>query len=176
MAKLKSPLHHKRWTLRLFEWGGVGCVILILMGVFLGRVRHLQVEAERLNVQATVDNLRAAVLLATVLHKHKEALRLEARPGGNPVVLLKAETGLEPNGYLGERSDVDLNEIAPGHWYFDLGQEALIYRLRSVYGFDSSLSGPARIRLCLRKAGASESEGLSLKLEACEAYRWVSKD
>ena len=171
--KSKSPLHHKRWTLRLLEWGVLACFVLILMGVFLRKVRYLQVEVERLNVQATVDNLRAAVLLTSVLRKHQKAEHSEARPGGNPVALLKAETGLEPDGYLGERSDAELNEIAPGQWYYDRGQEALIYRLRSAVGFESQLTGPARIRLCLRKADASQSEGSPLQLEACEPYRWV---
>jgi general secretion pathway protein G len=170
--KPKSPLHYKRWTLRLFEWGGLACVILVLMGVFLSKVRHLQVEAERLNVQATVDNLRAAVLLAAVLPKYKEIARSEARPGGNPVALLKLEAGLEPDGYLGELADADRHQIAPGQWYFDRSQAALIYRLRNTDGFASPLSGPARIRLCLRKADTSKSGGAPLALEACQTYRW----
>jgi general secretion pathway protein G len=173
MPKPKSALHHKRWTLRLFEWGVLTCVLLILMGVFLRRVRYLQVKAESLNVQATVDNLRAAVLLTSVLRKHQKTERPEARSGGNPVALLKAETGLEPDGYLGERSDAGLNEIAPGQWYYDRGQGALIYRLRSAVGFESPLAGPPHIRLCLRQADASQSAGSPLQLEACEPYRWV---
>ncbi|APG27867.1 hypothetical protein A7E78_08485 [Syntrophotalea acetylenivorans] len=170
--KPKGLLHHKSWTLRLFEWGILSCVVLILIGVFLRKVRYLQVETERLSVQATVDNLRAAVLLASVLPNKKESVRSEVRPGGNPVALLKAETGLEPDGYLGERSDADPNEIAPGRWYYDQAQGALIYRLRSVVGFESPLSGPARIRLCLRQAEAGQSAGSPLRLDACEPYRW----
>lgn len=166
--KPKRTLHQQRWTLRLFEWGILSCVVLVLMGVFLRRVRHLQFEAERLTVQATVDNLRAAVLLATVLPRPKEA----ARPGGNPVALLKAETGLEPDGYIGELESADLHQIAPGQWYFDRSEEVLVYRVRSVEDFDSSLSGPARIRLCLRSADPGKADGASLQLEACEAYRW----
>ena len=170
--KPKTLLHHKRWTLRLFEWGVLACVVLVLMGVFLRKMRHLQVEAERLNVQATVANLRAAVLLAAVLPKYKETAYSEARSGGNPVALLKVAAGLELDGYLGERLDDDLDQIAPGKWYFNRSQQALIYRLRSTIGFESPLSGPARIRLCLRKSDASKSGGVPLQLEACEAYRW----
>lgn len=170
--KPKGLLHHKSWTLRLFEWGILSCVVLILIGVFLRKVRYLQVETERLSVQATVDNLRAAVLLASVLPNKKESERSEVRPGGNPVALLKAETGLEPDGYLGERSGMALDEIAPGKWYYDRGQRALIYRLCTVIGFESPLSGPARIRLCLRKADANKLGGAPLQLEACEPYRW----
>jgi hypothetical protein len=170
--KSKSPLHHKRWTLRLLEWGVLVCVTLVLMGVFLRKVRHLQAEAERLNVQATVANLRASVLLASVLPKHKETARSEARSGGNPVALLKLTAGLEPDGYLGELADVDLDQIAPGKWYFDCSQRALIYRLRSAAGFASPLAGPARIRLCLRQADTSKTGAAPLQLEACESYRW----
>lgn len=176
MLKPKSPQHHKRWTLRLFEWGVLACVVMILMGMFLRRMRHLQVEAERLNVQATVANLRAAVLLVSVLPKSKETVRSEARPGGNPVALLKLGTGLEPDGYLGELADADLNQIAPGKWYFDRSQQALIYRLRSAVGFDSPLAGPARIRLCLRQADTSKAGDAPLQLKACEAYRWGAEN
>jgi hypothetical protein len=170
--KPKTPLHHKRWTLRLFEWGVLTCVILILMGLFLRKVRHLQAEAERLTVQATVDNMRAAVFLAATLHRDRESVRVAARPGGNPVKLLEAETGLTPVGYLGEMESPDPGEIAPGKWYFDRTRGALVYRLRSTEGFSSPLSGPARIRFCIREADAVGTDGSPLRLEACEPYQW----
>jgi len=170
--KPKTPLHHKRWTLRMFEWGVLACIVSILMGVFLHKVRHLQAEAERLNVQATVENMRAAVLLAGILRKPKNEEGSNARAGGNPVALLKEETGLEPSGYLGELEKVDPEEIEPGNWYFDLSQRALIYRLRSTDGFAGPLAGPAHIRFCLRQGGAGRTVGASLRLEACEPYTW----
>jgi hypothetical protein len=170
MRKPRTSLHQKRWTLRLFEWGVLACVILILMGVFLRKVRHLQAEAERLNVQAALENMRAAVLLATVLHKDNETVRLHARPGGNPAALLKAETGLVPDGYLGELEDDDPAKIRPGQWYYDRGKKALIYRVRATEGFKSPLPGPPRIRLCLK--GAKGTDQPALVLGACEAYKW----
>jgi hypothetical protein len=168
----KTPRHHKRWTLRLFEWGVLTCVVLILMGVFLRKVQHLQAEAERLNVQAMVENLRAAVLLAAILHQDRETVRAALRPGGNPVALFKAETGLVPAGYLGELDEIDLDRVASGNWYFDRGRQFLVYRLRSTDGFKSSLAGPARIRLCIRAADDGQSGVPPLQLEACEPYRW----
>ncbi len=170
--KPKTPRHHKRWTLRLFEWGVLTCAILILAGVFLRKVRHLQAEAERLNVQATVENMRAAVLMAGVLTAKQGARRSSAIPGGNPVVLLQAQTGMVPAGYLGELDEADPGRIAKGSWYFDRSRHALIYRLRDTDGFSSSLPGPARIRLCLREEDTGKNSGLLLQLEACEPYRW----
>ena len=115
MGKAKTRLHQKRWAIRLFEWGVLASIILVLMGVFLRRVRHLQGEAERLTVQATIDNMQAAVLLTTVLANGQQ-LHTEARAGGNPVALLKAQSGLEPVDYLGEFSHKRLDEVAPGQW------------------------------------------------------------
>ncbi len=170
--KPKTPRHHKRWTLRLFEWGVLSCVVLILMGVFLRKVQHLQAEAERLNVQAMVENLRAAVLLAAILHQDRDTVRAALRPGGNPVALLKEETGLIPAGYLGELDETDPAQVAPGSWYFDLDEQTLVYRLRSTEGFTSPLAGPARIRLSIRAADDGQSGVPPLQLEACEPYRW----
>lgn len=172
MRKPRTPFYQKRWTLRLFEWGVLACVILTLMGVFLRKVRHLQAEAERLNVQAALENMRAAVLLATVLHKDNETVRLHARPGGNPAALLKAETGLVPDGYLGELEDGDPAKIRPGQWYYARGKKALIYRVRTTEGFESPLPGPPRIRLCLRREKGEEAASLPLVLESCEPYKW----
>lgn len=172
MRKPKTPRHHKRWTLRLFEWGVLTCVILILMGVFLRKVRHLQAEAERLSVQATVENMRAAVLIAGILPAKQFRHRSLATPGGNPVALLQAQTGLVPDGYLGELEDADPDRIAKGSWYFDRVRQVLVYRLRSSDGFVSQLPGPARIRLCLRAGDKGENDKPPLQLEACEPYRW----
>jgi hypothetical protein len=170
--KPKTPLHHKRWTLRLFEWGVLTCVILILMGLFLRKVRHLQAEAERLTVQAAVDNMRTAVFLAAVMHRDGDSVRPAARPGGNPATLFEAETGQALAGYLGELESPDPGEIAPGSWYFDRSRGALVYRLRSTMGFLGPLSRPARIRFCIRETGAGGAGGSPLRLESCEPYRW----
>jgi len=170
--KPKTPRHHRRWTLRLFEWGVLVCVILVLMGVFLRKVRHLQAEAERLNVQAMVENMRAAVLMASVLHQNRETVREALRPGGNPVALLYAQTGLVPAGYLGELDEADPDRIAKGNWYFDRARQALVYRLRIVDGFTSPLPGPARIRLCISAADGGQSGDPPMLLKACEPYRW----
>jgi hypothetical protein len=172
MHNSKTPLHHKRWTLRLFEWGVLACVVLILMGVFLRKVRYLQAEAERLSVQATIENMRAAVLLAFVLHKDNETVRIHARPGGNPAALLKEETGLEPDGYIGELENATPQDVLPGQWYYDRGEKALVYRLRSTDGFESPLPDPPHIRICLDKTGADGLGRSPLVLEPCERYKW----
>lgn len=171
----KTPRHHRRWTLRLFEWGVLTCVILVLMGVFLRKVRHLQAEAERLNVQAMVENLRAAVVLSGILPPKGDQGRSAARPGGNPVTLLAEETGLEPAGYLGELDVPDPGRVDPGSWYFDRAEQALIYRLRNSDDFASPLPGPARIRLCIRGANKGQDHDPPIRLEACEPYRWHVK-
>jgi general secretion pathway protein G len=176
MAKPKSSRYQRRWTLRLFEWGVLACVVLILTGVFLRKVRHLQCEAERLTVQATIDNLRTAVLLASVFHKENERACLNARPGGNPAALLTAETGLTPEGYRGAADDVDPAAVAPGAWYFDRATKTLIYRVRCAEGFQSPLSGPARLRLCLRRAHPSTTNAMPLVVEPCESYAWGDSD
>lgn len=172
MRKLRTPLPQKRWVLRLFEWGVVACVVLILMGVFLQKVRYLQVEAERLNVQAAIENMRASVLLVTVLRKDNETVRLHARPGGNPAAILKEEMGIVPDGYIGALENAKPQDILPGQWYFDLDEKVLVYRLRSADGFESPLPGPPHIRMCLGKIKAAGLDKSALALEPCEMYKW----
>lgn len=173
--RLKGPEHHKRWTLRLFEWGVLTCIVLILFGVFLRKVPHLQAEAERMNVKATVENLRAAVLLASIIPQERTGLSKVVRVGSNPVVLLKGETGLDLPEYLGELEKPDPYEIEPGHWYFDRSQQALVYHLRNTMNFESSLIGPPRVRFCVRAAADGRADYAPLQLKACEPYQWGMK-
>jgi hypothetical protein len=175
--RLKTATHHRRWTLRLFEWGVLTAIILVLMGVFLGRMRHLQVEVERLNVQATVDSLRAAVLLAAV--KGGANGRARPVPGGNPVRLLQEQTGLAPNGYLGELDNPDPADIAPGSWYFDHRQGVLIYRVRRGDALNSPLNGPPRMRwrLAAPTDTRTDKEVMpNVSLEPCDPSHWRRAD
>jgi general secretion pathway protein G len=169
----KTASHHRRWTLRLFEWGVLTAMVLVLMGVFLGRVRRLQVEVERLNVQATVDSLRTAVLLAAVGGDARG--RTAPASGGNPVRLLREQTGLAPAGYLGELDDPDPAAIAPGSWYFDRRQGFLIYRVRRGDALDSPLDGPPRLRwrLVAPTGTRTDKEVISqVRLKPCEPSHW----
>ncbi|MEZ4601449.1 MAG: hypothetical protein R2940_16800 [Syntrophotaleaceae bacterium] len=168
--KLKSPQHHQRWTLRLFEWGVLTCILLVLMGVLLHKVRHLQAEAERLNVQATIENLRAAVFLASVLARDGSGQGFLA--DCNPVRILREQTGLDLPGYMGEIDVADADKISPGHWYFEQDRKALVYLLINADDFKSPLEGRSRIRLCIRENGES---GTPMGLEACESYRWMKR-
>jgi hypothetical protein len=167
--KQKTATHHRRWMLRLFEWALLAIIILLLLGFFLRRIEKLQAEAERLNVKAAIENLRTTVLLASIVQNPKR----KVYPGGNPVNLLAAETGLTIPGYVGELTNQEAGKVAPGHWYFDRDQGALTYLIGNTANFNSPLTGPARIRLCIRANGNSSS--FDMQLEACEPYRWSLK-
>lgn len=167
---LKIATHHRRWVLRLFEWAVLTIVVLLLLGIFLHRIEGLQGEAERLNVKATIENLRTTVLLASIVQNPEKVVY----PGANPVNLLAGETGLTISGYVGELTNPEAGKIAPKHWYFDPSQGALIYLIGNTSNFNSPLSGSARIRLCIRTTG--NNSGLAMQLEACEPYRWGAKE
>lgn len=154
--KAKSAGHHRRWVLRLFEWGVLACIVALLIGLFLNRVGQARAMIEQQNFLTTVRTLQAAVTLQSVIHPQ------EAIPGGNPVTAHQQQFGIVPAGYIGELASPDPASVAGGSWYFDRKERRLVYRVSSTDYFRCRLRGPPRIRLqVVRQAG---TETLTVQL------------
>ena len=148
--KPKSVGHHRRWVLRLFEWGVIVSMIALLYGLFLNHMGRTQAAVERQNFLSTVRGMQAAVLMHSVIHPK------EVTPGGNPATIYHQQYGLLPAGYVGEFDRPDPVTVTGGSWYFDSRARQLVYRVRSERYFRSSLMGPPRVRLIIaRKADSS---------------------
>jgi hypothetical protein len=179
--KPRTPLHQKRWTLRLFEWGGLACVVLILLVVFLRCIERLQVEAEQHVFQTTVDALETAVRITSLLQDHRPVAYGALLENGNPMPLLERVPGWNPNHYLGELDQPDPQTIAGGLWYFDRPAGVLVYRVRNSRFIDTELSGPARVpfRVVPRGTGQAAAgpvapleQGVLLDLVPQAPFHW----
>ena len=149
-VKPKSAAHHRRWVLRLFEWGVITCIIAVLCGVFLNRMGRAQAMIERQNFLTTVSAMQTAALLQSVMRPQ------EVAPGDNPAEVYHNQFGLLPAGYVGEPDRPDPAAVAGGDWYFDKGDKRLVYRVRSTGYFRSRLPGAARIRMQLARQADSD--------------------
>ena len=149
-VKPKSVDHHRRWVLRLFEWGVIASIIALFYGLFLNHMGRTQAEIERQNFLTTVRELQAAVLLHSVIHPK------EVTPGGNPATIYHRQFGMLPAGYVGAFDRPDPVTVTGGSWYFDSRPRQLVYRVGSERYFRSRLKGPPRVRLIVaRKADSN---------------------
>ena len=148
--KAKSAGHHRRWVLRLFEWGAITCVIALLCGLFLDRMGRAQAAIERQNFMTTVRAMQTAALLQSVIRPR------EAAPGGNPAAVYREQFGLLPAGYAGELEEPDPAAVVVGSWYFDKKARQLVYRIRCTDYFRSKLGGAPRLRMALTREADSD--------------------
>jgi hypothetical protein len=142
-VKPKSTVHHRRWVLRLFEWGVIVCIIAVLYGLFLNRMGRAQAAIERQNFLTTVRGMQTAVLLQSVIRPR------EVAPGDNPATVYHNQFGLLPAGYVGALDGPDPSAVAVGSWYFDKRERQLVYRVSNTDYFRSRLGGVPRLRLQL---------------------------
>jgi hypothetical protein len=121
---------------RIFEWGVMGAVALVLLLIGLWYARKLQAQAEFYTAQSTLGALRTAL----VIHQLQSALGHTAtqRSKATPIsaatsTLASTSTSLaatasvpnpftllaqEPANYNGERSSTTTDWV-PGMWMFD---------------------------------------------------------
>jgi hypothetical protein len=155
-VKPKSAAHHRRWVLRLFEWGVITCIIAVLCGLFLNRMGRAQAAIERQNFLTTVRSMQTAALLQSVLRPR------EVMPGDNPATVYYDQFGLLPAGYAGELDGPDPAAVSVGSWYFDKREQQLVYRVSNTGYFRSTLSGVPRLRLQLLREDDSDRLTVSI--------------
>ena len=162
-VKPKSTDHHRRWVLRLFEWGVITGMIALLYGVFLNHVERAQAEIERQNFLTAVRGMQTAVLLQSVIRPKTVA------PGGNPAKVYYQQFSILPAGYVGEFNRPDPVTVTGGSWYFDSGEHQLVYRVRHTRYFQQDRQGSPLIRMQL--VVKPDSDQLTLKI--LDAGDWI---
>lgn len=162
----------------LLEFVVVIVVIAILAGFLLVRVLPLIGQAERVAFLQTKQQIQSALLLEAAERVARgESATLASLAGINPMQLL-----LEPPGnYRGEHSQVG-DSLPRSAWYFDEGENLLIYRPGRQAEFDP-LEGPAdRIEMRVSfvfqdrdsngEFNASVDHFDGLRFESVHAYSW----
>jgi prepilin-type N-terminal cleavage/methylation domain-containing protein len=108
----------------LFELVVVICVVAVMAGILLNRLRVYEEAAEKAVMQQTAAavksalRMRAAAYLISGSDAAIEGLRSE-----NPISWLQEQ----PENYAGEFHADAYARVRPGSWYFDLGRGELVY-------------------------------------------------
>lgn len=111
----------------LFELAVAAVIITLLTSMLLKRLHFYQQEAELVAVRQLIGTLRTALSVrnAQLSVAHKEHL-LRKVIDENPISWLVHP----PSNYLGEYYSPRVNALTPGNWYFDRGDNTLVYLLQ----------------------------------------------
>jgi prepilin-type N-terminal cleavage/methylation domain-containing protein len=121
-------------------------IISVLLLVAIERLLALRYEAERVTVQSVLGALRSALYIEFAAAAAQGQLaRAESAAGTNPMLHLAEK----PETYAGEFFGADPALFAPGSWYFDTRERALVYVVRFPEQFVTPLGGPPRARLAV---------------------------
>lgn len=198
-----------RWTdyrLSRLELVFALIILLVLISVFMNRVIIMLAQAERSMVENSIVNLNSALrvqgLYLNLSNGSAAAATLEH---ANPVqilmqqpewdfeqqelqpealaALVKSRMALPLQNYQGDLGTAEGMELAPGSWYFDIDNNALVYLVRNSEVFRSELDGPARLRFRLEldytdvdgdDEFSPETDRLnSLGLQPLDEYQWL---
>lgn len=101
---------------RLFEWGVLSVVVLIVFGVGMYYAHIIQTQAEFAAVQSTLGRLRTALVVDHVykaVHENSRP-RLGQMPRPNPFLLLENNV----SNYAGVIDKADAVEVEQGSWVY----------------------------------------------------------
>ncbi len=174
-AKISFKLLKKQHGFSLFEL----VVVVLLVGIFMifaiDRMLRLQIEAERVSVQQVIASLKSAVnLQAAEMVVSKGINAIKTLENTNPMNYLQEL----PNNYLGAKNDRQAGDYLLASWYYDPLLSILVYKVKNINYFVSSLSGTPRIRLKVEaiyneevsNSGNKKVRGISLN--RMEDYSW----
>ncbi|TFW17321.1 type II secretion system protein [Massilia arenosa] len=99
------------------------CVFLILLGVLGNRLLFYRMQAERVQVQQTVSNMRTGLYARAGLAQN--AGDLERLANMNPLSFLDRI----PTNYIGEYYSPDIEKLPRGVWLYDKSDRSLVYLL-----------------------------------------------
>lgn len=146
MAFLTTFVTGKQRGASLLEFAVAVAVIGVLMTVLLQRVFYYQGEAERVAVEHTVANLRAALEIKVAEGKLPGgSVNLTNLTEENPLNLLKNK----PANYAGELFQPSDSDIGEGNWCFDRHDKSLIYLLNNGISFGDAQSKRLKFKVKL---------------------------
>ena len=157
----------------LVEFAVAATVLAVLASVFLLRLLDAQEYAEKIAMEATVENmragLRAQVGALLIADRTSEIVSLVA---DNPVQWLDDA----PEGYLGEYPGQPSADTS-GTWYFDTAQGELVYTANLRRHFVPSSSSGYTVRLKVlpisySATAKSPNEPVWVRLALVNEYSW----
>ncbi len=173
-VKIPTPLRRLHADCRgftLLELAVVVVIVGILFLVAVNRYLDLLVDVERASMEQNVGILRSAVALQVAGRIARgEPARILEMVAANPMEFLSEV----PVNYQGELFGVDPGEVEGGTWYFDRGEQVLVYRVRNHRYFQTPLPGPPRARFQVQPV-LDEGRPAGLTLRALEPYRWLKE-
>ena len=140
---MRSETAGRQRGFTLFELIVVICIVAVMAGILLNRLRVYQEAAEKAAMQQTAAAIKSALQMRVAAYmiggrdNEIENLRKE-----NPVGWLQEK----PADYAGEFYADAYARVRPGSWYFDLGRRELIYVLNLGANFKPGPDGRKWVR------------------------------
>lgn len=159
--------------LRRFELVLVIIGVMVLLDIGMDRISGLMAEAERLRVIVTVNNLRSALgyEIARRLVTGASFDDLTQLVGANPMNFASP-----PENYRGVADGPDTLDMPPGSWYFNRHEKALVYQVKTLSRFTSSLPTQDRVRFRIearyRDNGPGRQDFTGVELVTLDQYQW----
>jgi hypothetical protein len=180
-------------------------VILIIMAVFLRYILVIFARAEMSSVNSTVLNINSAIqyhaAMAVLKGDYQTLLKLKTINPFSEIKDIREEyienqisdtMNIFPDSlpflvrrsaYLGEFTNPDLNSFKSGSWFFDNGENSLIYLVRNDLFFNTALPGNPRIRFKINIEYEEQNANLvfdpgidkflNIKLQNIDEYNWT---
>jgi type II secretory pathway pseudopilin PulG len=167
---------------RASSWSIVIVIVSLLAVIATDRLLKLRFEAERVTVESVVGGMRSALYIDFAAAAARgQTERIDTALGSNPMLRLSEK----PGSYAGEFYGPDPAVFAPGTWYFDTRDHAIVYIVRFPEQFVTGLNGPPRARFTVEpdyedidgngRFDPGRDPVLGLKLVPLEPYSWRGK-
>ncbi|MHB8667908.1 MAG: type II secretion system protein [Burkholderiales bacterium] len=127
----------------LFELIVVVCIVAVLAGILLNRLRVYQEGAEKASMQQTAAAIKSALQMRVAAYlingRDNDIAQLRDQ---NPISWLQER----PQNYAGEFYADAYARVPPGSWYFDLAHRELVYVIDLASHFKRGADGRKWVR------------------------------
>lgn len=131
----------------LFELVVVICIVAVVAGILLNRLRVYEEAAEKTAMQQTAAAIKSALQMriASYMISGRDS-DIEHLRGENPVNWLQEK----PDNYAGEFYADAYLRVRPGSWYFDLAKREFVYVIKLGENFKPGADGRKWVRYRVR--------------------------